>query len=305
MRSSWILVALLLVPASVGGQGPSCPAPAAPACPPIASGTDLESCLAPDAPCDCPFPPTATCVGAVVSALSPPARRVDHLLPGFPFAGALIWSPSPGPDTKYLVTLPGTGGTAETELYHWQRLVDELSTCLARDIGVMAVEYENPATGRSLLWGDLNLLIEALLAGEASVGLGAETGHAFHGFSRGAADLYGVAVLDGKDGLRRGTRFIANSGAWRPGTPMPEPLSEELVSGSRTALYGVEFLVHYGLQDHDQGQHGYVGSSGAARAVRKLGGEVELWVDPDGCHHAFELTDRPGHAWDALQWAFR
>jgi hypothetical protein len=208
---------------------------------------------------------------------------------------------------RYLVTLHGSDETATKELYWWQPRAAALSACLGTDIGVLAIRYARGGTSGTeyLQWGDINLLIDALPTGEVAAGYAAASGHAFHGFSRGSADLYAIAVLDGRDGSRWGDRFITNSGAWRPGASPPGPVADELAAGSTTALAGTEFLVFYGLQDHDQDQHGHVGGSEAARTVRRLGGEAEIWVDVDGCHSAFETSDRPSHAWDGLVWAFR
>ncbi len=265
-------------------------------------------CLDSRLPCDCPTPPEPACVEGVPASgrLTPAPRWVDNVIEAHPWAGAWLWSPSPSPTTRYLVTLHGSDETAAKEFYWWQPRVEALTACTGSDIGVLAIQYGRATSSGTeyLLWGDINLLIDGILEGAVAAGYAARGGHAFHGFSRGSADLYGVAVLDGRDGSRWGTRFITNSGAWRPGASPPDPVAEELAAGSATALAGTEFLVFYGLQDHDQGQHGYIGQSGAARAVRQLGGRVEIWVDVDGCHSAFEASDRPRHAWDALVWAF-
>ena len=150
---------------------------------------------------------------------------------------------------------------------------------------------------------DQHALIDALLKDEAAAGKAAASGHIYHGFSRGSANSYAVAVLDGADDQRWMTRYIANSGAWSSSNVPPPPVKDVLDAGSTTALSNTEFYIYYGLQDHDPSQNGETAQKNAAKIVQQLGGSVKLVENPEGCHSTFLNGGMSDFAFDALLWA--
>lgn len=271
------------------------------------------ACLDRTRDCDCPIPPDSTCTGRFpTEGLTPAARWV----PG-PFtdarawAGAWVWSPTPGPRTRLLVTLHGTAGHASAELYWWAPRVQAIRDCLGVDLGIVAVQYHDESAPddagylsiESTTGGepDLERLVDTVLSAERDAGRAAPGGHLFHGFSRGSANMYPLAVLDGATGQRWGTRFIADAGAWPLGTPGPSPIADAVAARRTDALAGVSFYVFYGAQDHDPDRGAT--QRNAADVVRMLGGEATVVEDPTGCHAVMEMGAESDRAFAALLWA--
>ncbi|MEW5855293.1 MAG: hypothetical protein AB2A00_41335 [Myxococcota bacterium] len=261
------------------------------------------------APCDCPTPPDDACISTFPTENVTLAAR---WVPGpFPpndprssWSGAWAWAPAATSTTRYLVTLHGTDETAAKELYWWHPRVQRLRECYGVDLGILAVQYHDPLAGAEEGYVQNEQLVELVnhvLATERNAGRAAAGGHVFHGFSRGSANMYSLAVADTPP--RWGTRYVANSGAWPPGGPRPPIVAQVLDQGSATALQGVSFYVFYSLQDHDPDTNGVNAQANAASVVRQLGGTAVVVEDETGCHSVMEMGADHDRAWPALLWA--
>jgi hypothetical protein len=258
--------------------------------------------------CDCPSPPDEACIESFpLEGVSPTARWAPGPFTGAraAWAGAWVWAPNPTSATRYLVTLHGTDELAEKELYWWQPRVEKAVDCFGLNLGIIAVQYHDPAAATEegyVANEELYELVDHLLSVENQQARADVTGHIFHGFSRGSANMYSLAIYDGPAN-RWGTRYIANSGAWRPDSVPPPAIAGAVDQNNTTALAGVAFYIYFGGQDHDPDQNGRNGQTNAAAVVTTLGATTRVVEYPSGCHSAMETGMGADQAWPALLWA--
>ncbi len=149
----------------------------------------------------------------------------------------LVWVPENWAeiaDRKVIVSLHGTGGCAEWMLNHWYQTTD-------RQWVLVAMQYYDPATGQydddAVIYDNLRAVLAEL---QAHCPLsGSEV--FYHGFSRGSAQSFPVAVRD-RAGDRLFAAFIADSGCAGPNYPT-------LRDAPADALRGAHFWLWCGEND--------------------------------------------------------
>lgn len=110
----------------------------------------------------------------------------------------------------------------------------------------------------------------------------------FHGFSRGAANSYGMAYCDRQNRAPWFALMLANAGGYHADYPLYRQLAETqadtLVAGSRWALF---------CGEPDPKLDGYTAMSRSADWIRAQGGRVELFInDPEAGHGGFHRNPR-------------
>ncbi len=261
------------------------------------------ACFDPELPCDCPAPVDETCALEYPSLMG--ANQDPSLFQERPWATAWVWPDGATEETRYIVTLHGTGELAEKNFYWWYPRVQELRDG-GYNVGLIALQYHDPEAASDtgyLSVNDIYLALDEVLADRVASGKAAPHGHIFHGFSRGSANQYGLAILDRQQN-QWSTTFIADSGAWAPGTDPLPVVQDAMEDGDSTLLAGVSFYIYNGLQDHDPQQNGTYGQNQAAEVMQDLGASVERVEDTTGCHSAFLTGEDSDRAWAALIWAF-
>ncbi len=290
-------------------MAPTCYGPPLPSSCGEASSPWTPACYDTSAACDCPPPRDEVCIATFPDRLSH-VRELDDFVslePDRRWAKALIWTPNTATSiTRYIITLHGTDETAAKQLYWWHERVDVAGICSGEELGVLAIQYRNehPAGPGSeyLDAEEIMAVVNEILTDEVDEGRAAESGHIMNGFSRGSANMYSLAVLDGIDGHRWAEHFIADSGAWEFGNP-PPAVDSALDTVEAEPLEDVRFYIYYGLQDHNPDLNGSVAQTNAADIVEALGATARVVANPDGCHSTFLQGEESDYAFGALMWA--
>jgi hypothetical protein len=207
----------------------------------------------------------------------------------------LTWIPqgtaSQAPNRKcppLIVTLHGSRSWAFDEFFLWHRFAAE------RGFGIVALQwwrgrdsedYYAPAEMYPLLERTLTDL--QVIPGEALL----------HGFSRGAANCYAVAVIDRRRGRKFFSTIFADSGGYAGDYP-PNVAIDRGQYGA-APLTGSHWIMYGGGRDTKPDRDGIPAMRRSGEWVTKQGGEVVLLIaDPHGDHGVFHRT--PEHVTDVL-----
>jgi len=288
-----------------GGAGGAPVVPCAP--PPRSSACPLQTepfaphCFDAQKPCDCPTPADEDCMVGFPASVG--AQKVEGPFAKQTWADAWVWPADAPATTRYLVTLHGTAERSEKNFYWWYPRVLSLRAA-GLELGIIAAQYHDPQASAEEGYLDVEAiytLLDHVLKAVFEAGRAAQSGHIFHGFSRGSANQYALSLLD-RRAARWSDTFIADSGAWPP-DQAPLPIVQDAIDAGEPVLNGVRFYCYYGLQDHDPDQNGVHAQTHAAAVVESLGGTATLVADPTGCHSAFLQGVDSDRAWAALHWA--
>jgi hypothetical protein len=214
----------------------------------------------------------------------------------------IIWFPEDWnqlPNKKVIVALHGSGGCAEVNYRWWTELVAE------RGYAVASLQYaeEDSSTGE-LIFDDSAQIYENLrtMLGELQAHCPIrDVPVVLHGFSRGSARTFEIAMLDRADeGMKAFSTFISDSGTGfaETGGEIPPYLRD----APPDAYSGAHFWLYCGERDHG-GQ--------TCRDMERIkpliighGGTVDaLYRNPTGGHGIF-TTGRPGNPGPALRALF-
>jgi predicted esterase len=185
---------------------------------------------------------------------------------------------------KLIISLHGTGGCAEIQFSDLYPFASQ------RGIALVGLQYYTPGLPGDEGYDDDDVILENAQAIVQTVSAHCPiAGHPifYHGFSRGSAMSYPVAVLD-RAGPKLFSAFIADSGATPPGQPVHPTLQSLVAQGSTTGLAGARFWQYCGGQDYGHGAPMCDEVKDARDLVLQLGGAVDqLYEDPAGDHGIF------------------
>lgn len=200
----------------------------------------------------------------------------------------VFWSPSPDQpllDRPVIVTLHGTEGVAFNEIALWH------AHAAARGYATLALQWwlttGDGANDYLVPRQTYAALVAALRAHGATPGR-----ILLHGFSRGSANVYGIAALDQTDGDRFVRFVVANAGGATPSYP----INREIAAGQfgMTPFSGTAWATFCGVQDPNPERDGCPAMRRSADWVTRLGGEVDLAIeDATAGHGGFHQT--PAH----------
>ncbi len=142
----------------------------------------------------------------------------------------------------------------------------------------------------SLLQGDEKYLM-------ATVGARADNS-LLHGFSRGAANLYGIVALDAGTPRPLFRQVIANAGGMSPDFPMNRDV--EHGHFGRTPYAGTRWWLYCGAGDHNPERDGCPAMRRSQAWLKEKGATAELAEDPGGDHGGFHR--RGQNVERALDW---
>lgn len=201
------------------------------------------------------------------------------------------------PDRRLIVTLHGNGGCAEKLFQFWNKPGTQ------RNYAIAALQYaEEDASGNFLfddsvlIYKNLRIMLD-MLREHCTL---ENVPIVLHGFSRGSARTFELAVLDrADDGMKAFSAFISDSG-----TVFPEnagQLSALLQQAAPDAYRGAHFWLYCGGRDH--GGQTCRGMEKIQHFVLAHGGVVnEFYQHPTGGHGIFITATQqgPGQALTAL-----
>jgi hypothetical protein len=204
----------------------------------------------------------------------------------------LIWRPAES--VPLITTLHGSASWAFDEFFLWQEQAE------AHGYGIVALQWWFGAgDGPEAYYAPADLHRELRTAlRQAGV---SEGGALLHGFSRGAANLYGVAALDRREGDRLYAMFLANAGG--ASTDFPPNLAVSNGSFGANAFSGTCWSFFCGGLDPNPERDGCPAMRRTAAWIEQFGGAPSLFIeDAEAGHGGFHQT--PAHIAAALD-AFR
>lgn len=172
--------------------------------------------------------------------------------------------------TRLLFTLHGSKGRAEAELKDWLPFAKE------RGFGVVALQWWLGGE-RYLEPREMYRILEGRAKG---------TGHLLHGFSRGSANVPGLAKIDRETGKNLFALFVCNSGAWPEDRPPP------YVRGAADdAFAGQRFVAYFGGKDEEWGDRAVRNGRTMRAFLEQRGARFEKFFElPDGKHGSFAAS---------------
>lgn len=194
----------------------------------------------------------------------------------------LLWFPK-GTDPKHLppviVTMHGHNGWAFEDFHVWHSFLKE------RGYGFLAIQWwlgQGESTQDYLKPQEIYRVID-----QTFDELGVIPGRALlHGFSRGAANIYPVAVLDRNSHKNYFSLFIANAGKANSNYPPVREIEEGRFG--QQPLEGSHWVTYGGGKDTNLDRDGINGMRQAGEWIKRFGGTVDLAIeDPDGDHGGF------------------
>jgi hypothetical protein len=214
--------------------------------------------------------------------------RVKRTRDGRSFA--LVWRPV-GESRGWIVTLHGSGSWAHDEIVLWQPFAQQ------RQLGIIALQWWFGGGQQSADYyapPEMRREIEALMA---AVGARAEN-TLLHGFSRGAANLYALAAMDGRTPRPLFRSVIANAGGMSADFPMNRD-----IAGGRFGpgpFTNTRWWLYCGGGDPNPERDGCPAMRRSQRWLQDRGAQAELTEDPGGDHGGFHR--RGQNVERALDW---
>ncbi len=186
------------------------------------------------------------------------------------------WSPAGLVRPALIVSIHGSASWAFDEFFLWQ------AQAAANGYGIVALQwwfgtgdatedYYTPAAMQRELSGALR----QMGAGEGSAIL--------HGFSRGAANIYGLAALDRQSRDRFYAMVIANSG----GASLDYPPNMQIAAGNYgyNVFSGTYWIMFCGGRDPNPDRDGCPAMRGSSDWVATYGGVTSLFISDDSADH--------------------
>jgi hypothetical protein len=203
----------------------------------------------------------------------------------------LLWFPegySAQNPPPMIATMHGHDGWTFEDFYVWHRFLKE------RKYGLLAIQWwlgEGEGTNDYLLSNEIYRTFD-----EVFRKLNVKPGTAMlHGFSRGAANIYPVAVMDRSLKKDYFALFVANAGKANSNYP---PVHEiEQGRFGEKPLEGSHWVTFGGGKDPNPDRDGIQGMREAGEWIRKYGGTVDLAIeDPDSGHGGFHRNPQNTNA---------
>ncbi len=203
----------------------------------------------------------------------------------------IVWFPEGwerSSDPEVVFTIHGNGGCAENNFKWWSEVAE------AHDYAVVALQYAeedvadtNPR--EDFVFDRADAVYPNLVAAYDELRAHCPLGDApivLHGFSRGSAMNYNLALMDrGAKGRRLFSAFIADSGGTGPAGTGDTPPGY-LKDAPPNAYQGARFWLYCGMKDEDGVRCDDMEK--ARQLIQAHGGIVdELYVNPTGAHGIF------------------
>lgn len=214
--------------------------------------------------------------------------RIERTADGRSFA--LVWQPASKP-AGWIVTLHGSGSWAYDEIVLWQPFAEK------RGLGVLALQWWFGGGQRPDDYyapQEMRRELEKLLAKDDMQGERV----LLHGFSRGAANLYGLVALDGATPRPLFRSIIANAG----GMAADFPLNRDVAAGRfGSAPYArTRWWLYCGGGDPNPERDGCPAMRRTRAELQRLGASITLSEDASGDHGGFHR--RSLNVEKALDW---
>lgn len=195
-----------------------------------------------------------------------------------------VWA-APGTQPKrWIVSLHGSNGFATDDIAIWQPQLKQ------RDVGLISLQWWigsddsiHAYYAPMQIYREIDLLLQQRGIAPGSVML--------HGFSRGSANAYAVAALDGGRGRKYFSLAVASSG----GVGLDYPPTRAILSGAfgDRPLRGSRWITVAGAHDANPERDGVAGMRRAAAWLREQGATVlESIEDPEQGHGALQRNAR-------------
>ncbi len=203
----------------------------------------------------------------------------------------IVWFPDgweQSPDPEIVFTIHGNGGCAENNFKWWSEVAE------AHNYGVVALQYaeedvEDTDPREDFVFDEARAVYTNLVAAYDELQAHCPIDNVpivLHGFSRGSAMNYHLALMDrGAEGRHLFSAFIADSGGTGPtGTGDTPP--GYLKDAPQDAYHGARFWLYCGMKDEDGVRCDDMEK--AQQLIQAHGAVVdELYVDPTGGHGIF------------------
>lgn len=193
-----------------------------------------------------------------------------------------VWTPAGAAPARWIVSLHGTSGFATDDLALWHRHV------ASRGVGLITLQWwlggdQSPRGyyAPEQIYRELDLVLRQV---------GVSPGTALlQGFSRGSANLYAVAAMEGSRPTRYFSLFVANSGRVSLDYPPNRAITDGRL-GPRP-LARTRWITVCGARDPNPERDGCPGMRATARWLGEQGAEVVAAIeDPQAGHGALHLN---------------
>jgi len=187
-----------------------------------------------------------------------------------------------------IITLHGSGGCAESQMENWYEMT------ASRSYAIVALQYAEGEKPFNDQWDDAPVVYQNLSSTIEQLRQHCPLNDAnvfVHGFSRGSARTFELAVLDqARAGMGAVDAFIADSGAWTLGKQGPPVV--RAAEDDPEAYLGARYWMYCGEQDNVNGFPMCDAMTVAHQYVLERGGTVdEFYRDPNGGHGMFHERD--------------
>jgi len=196
----------------------------------------------------------------------------------------LLWRPAGAPPNgPLIVTLHGSSSWATDEFFLWH------AAAQAHGVGILALQWWFGSSAAppqdyyapQQLYREIDRALQPVAQPRRSVLL--------HGFSRGAANSYGVAFLDQQTTRAYFCLCLANAGS----AQLTYPLYRDMDAGNfgPAPLTGTHWALFCGGRDPAPTMSGCIGMQNTAAWVTRMGATVELFIqDSLAGHGGFHQT---------------
>ena len=194
-------------------------------------------------------------------------------------AFSIWWQPSASPPAGVIVGLHGHASYATDDIYLWQPYAQ------ARGYAILALQWwfgGGEAVNDYYMPAEMYPIIAGILAEK-----GVQPGTVLlQGYSRGAANSYGVTALD----TASGNRFFGMTLSISGGAGSDFPPNMQVVAGDfgKQPFNGVQWVMYCGEKDPEPGMNGCPGMIASKNWVTQYGATFKLLIDdPNGDHGGF------------------
>ena len=186
---------------------------------------------------------------------------------------ALVWQPQGGIE-GWIVTLHGSEGQATDEIVLWQ------PAAAKRRLGIIALQWWLGGDSYYAL-PDIRREVEVLMARTGAT----RDRTLLHGFSRGAANLYALVAMDGRQARPLFRHVLANAGGMSADYPPNRAAGEGRFGAA--PYRGTDWWLYCGDRDPHPDRDGCPAMRRTQAWLEQRGARTMLRADPSGDHGGF------------------